>query len=860
MPPRGRGRGRSGGRVGSGVSKPAITKSSKKTLLRGGSKRGRAKSIPDPPRILALKARKADLNNFFKFIGTHQHSALEDLSQKSLDELENNIKYHESIPEFQRLTDDLNAEYNILLEKLQALKYYEKILAQRTLEQNIHLINEQYKNKLEDLKEESLAKVQEKILYVERISCVRGQIEEIPFCGGEDGRKVTKLVAPPKIVHPVALPFSKGQLADTKFSTKIGDSHLEQHPANFWISRTETQKKAITAQQNSIIEANRKVARDEKRGIYKKRTVTANSLFDPSAVSSMATDIDEDDSQFDDQSGLPDTGTPEDKNQITDISDDAAEMSLDEYGVRIPRKKIRATSKARPNNYMVVPRPFNFEDAEGQILEDGSIGIQEIGFRIWTSKNIKNRDYFIGSGTSPNPEFFFIPQRVGDVNSGNNTMDDMRSVAHICRTHKLHPVLGIVLAQSINPDFKDLDDPYFPPPTDRNCPLEPSKPHIIIQENSDGTKTTYKVQRSWIRQINESFKDAGARNEVKALLRATGNYIESEKYPPDVYHGLGSISQDLIDAVIAALGDKKDELAPNKPTLTPKKSTPRQCKATIPSLTPCNVIQRPFRPQYDPVRDSFPTTSQHKLIATSSTSTNQKPYPQKVSRRATKQTTKAPQNKSMLDELAEHAIKIARVAVNPPSVQKIPPQSSASTIVPPTPPLLIPHSQEILQPKPTIQPPMPSMNMPFQYHSSMNSTQYMKHLVSPNMPQHVPQQCPMNQTMMQASGYSMVYSTHPSTQSIYNSQAPTQSSFLPQSLALPPSYAPLPSQVTFANQPPTPQINAAHSTQNNNTLRELRPAMPQMRAPSQSTISPPVPPPQIYSWNNSGNFYSQSHS
>ncbi|KAI6246670.1 hypothetical protein HI914_04618 [Erysiphe necator] len=659
---RGKNRGGSGGRSNGGASKPT-----KKNAVRSGVKKGNFDTSPDPPRIRVLKARKAELDSSFKIFGVHQKAALLALAQKSLDATKNDAKYHENLPEYRVLCEGIDNKLNCIMSKLEDRRRYEQELVQRIWEHNSVLIQKNCKYKLRDIKDKAIAKAQERVLYVEKVSQTKSEIKDIPFYNGEDGRKVTKLTAPSKIIHPVAIPFSGVQLADGKSPRKPGDNLLEQHPANFWASCTDEKKRKLTAQLASTIEKNRKIAQNEKYGIYRKRSGTASSLLNLSTASAIDTEVEEDDFQLDEPLTTNDANIQDDQDQAHELSDDAAELPLDSYGVKIPKKKMRAGTGIRPNNYIVTPRNFNFMDAEGQILSDGSIGIQEIGIRTWTTrKSIRNRDYFIGCSISPNPDNFYIPQRVGDINSGNNTLEDMKSVKHITETHKTHPKLGIVLPGSINYDYRDLKDPYFPPPTDRKNPLEGLKPHMIIQENSDGTSKAFKISRSWIHQTNKNFENILYRKKVHDFLEKLRSFDKHEKELEEVCAKSACIDPNLISAASAALEEsEKDKIKEfeRTPPLDYKEAIPFQASKYVSSKVPSKVFagtptkttrgfsiksaKRPSLLQYDPVRDSYPTKYYQNL-------TQQAPYTKSNSRNSNQY---ASQNSSnMLTELANYAL------------------------------------------------------------------------------------------------------------------------------------------------------------------------------------------------------------
>ncbi|RKF73226.1 hypothetical protein GcM1_245127 [Golovinomyces cichoracearum] len=887
MPPRGRGRGGTGaGRSSAVIGKQYAMKGTKKHSVRGGAKKGRVNLLPDPPRILGIKARKSELNVSFKIIGSHQKAALLALAQKSLDAVNKDITFHENVPEFREVCRGIDEQLACVMLKLQLRRRYEEEVAQRILEANTHIINQSYKLKIEDLKEEAIAKIQEKALYIDKLSRVDGCVEEIAFQGGEDGRKVTKLPPPPKIVHPVVIPFFKGQLADEKCIHKSGDNYFEQHPANFWISCTEAQKKAISSQQVCLMEANRKSILD---GTDRNRSATANSLFNPSAIFGLDTEGDEDDVQPDDPSVLQDNAGLDEINQNYELSEDAAELRLDPYGVRIPRKKIRASNRARPNNHMVVPRVFDFEDAEGKILEDGSTGIQEIGFRTWTTrKNVRNRDYYIGSNTSPNPEYFYIPQRVGEINSGNNTLEDMRTVAHIAQAHKLHPTLGIVLPGSINPNYDEIDDPYFPPPTNKNSPLGPLKIHMVIQENSDKTNTVSKIQRSWIRQCNADFEDVAPRKRLGALLKITGDHTEPKPEPqsPKLENESGTIDKDLLTAVMDALDETRNDhivvdsgktstkqsVEELTPRLTPQKA-PSKAPSKTPFKAPKKAFVRPSRLQYDPVRDSILESN-----ARSQTSQIFNPISTLKSR---------PPDGRMLNELAEYALTYSQASHIPSSVQRdetallshFPPAHAHSNLPP------HPHMNQ----SPAIQPSTKVQPQQIWYQDKPNSLQTMNHLIHNQPTQGMVHHLPQNQSIITANGGSLpafsrqpaLQASHPpylSSQWTYNPHLPPTKNYALQNFSSPTHNPNSLSAESFnphlpsLNHHPWPLQASGHDPQStlpvmyisqttsqasqslgiaevNSNFRDLRPTSSQQPSPA------PTPVPTTYSWRIGADFH-----
>ena len=108
--------------------------------------------------------------------------------------------------------------------------------------------------------------------------------------------------------------------------------------------------------------------------------------------------------------------------------------SSDEHGVRLISRK--ATQMNIPNNRIMVPMPFYFED-------------HEIGFRDSTNSLQKGatkarRGRYLDK---PNSNYMFVDRRVGTWDS-TNPEDELDQA--LIKKHRLHPSLGIVLPSSIN--------------------------------------------------------------------------------------------------------------------------------------------------------------------------------------------------------------------------------------------------------------------------------------------------------------------------------------------------------------------------------------------------------------------------
>lgn len=139
-----RGRGSRGGRVKTGVgargAKPAVAS----TRGRGRGRGGRRKK-PENPRIDAYHKRKLDLKAQFKLLSSLQRHALSVLADKSLEMLQNDPLYHETLPEFERVSKELEELYNQNRAQAEILLEREEGLAKRTHEYKLHMVNQQYR-------------------------------------------------------------------------------------------------------------------------------------------------------------------------------------------------------------------------------------------------------------------------------------------------------------------------------------------------------------------------------------------------------------------------------------------------------------------------------------------------------------------------------------------------------------------------------------------------------------------------------------------------------------------------------------------------------------------------------------------
>ncbi len=121
---RGRGRGR-GGRGASALSGHSTPQVASTPIAKGrggirgrGRGRGRARNIA-APQFRALYDRRADLKNQYRALATLQRVALSAISEKSLARLEGEPKYHETLPEHEKIQNRLKENYERHLVNLQ---------------------------------------------------------------------------------------------------------------------------------------------------------------------------------------------------------------------------------------------------------------------------------------------------------------------------------------------------------------------------------------------------------------------------------------------------------------------------------------------------------------------------------------------------------------------------------------------------------------------------------------------------------------------------------------------------------------------------------------------------------------------
>ncbi|QSZ30641.1 hypothetical protein DSL72_000199 [Monilinia vaccinii-corymbosi] len=550
---RGRGRIRGGGRAAkTGNAKMPISKSGLEMSAGGvaGAKTSRGRGghrvkKSSNARIQSLYHRKQLLKTQYKQVALLQRVALDAISDKSLQEMIENPKYHETLPEFQVVSEQLaarHAERVALLEAQRALQlqYVEK---QRVL-------GEEYTRGVYETRVEL---IQEKYDLIFKRRLIE-EYQQMEMRSGADSpsqhdfdQAHVKRIPEEVFVHPADAWVNGGRAA-----------HLAAEAEKEKSKKRGGRGKKSTKLPASPYKPLDTMMPDEAEVAPKK-----TSLYQPATSLSLATTVDGD-------SAAP---TPA---ELTE-QEDADELETDRFGVYIPNKA-RPRNGDPPNNRIVVEPPFTFDDDE--------IGIRHHHYKKYNKNDLPT---FIGMDPSPQPKTFHYDPWVRNHHSTNNRPEDLDQA--IVETHKLHPTLGLPVKGSINPTLTTRSD--------WSKPVTETKPIVFVVETQDEEplKPRFETSRSaWMARTEREFADLGDQLKMAESLEAIGlrdpilRPIE-KKVEPEI---TGKISDDLLQAVSEAMNPLPK---PPPPTFTRAPST----------APPTSVTGTPAPPQrtqgYDPVRD-----------------------------------------------------------------------------------------------------------------------------------------------------------------------------------------------------------------------------------------------------------------
>ena len=137
----GRGRGRGGGRGASntGVTKPTATRGG-----RGGTRRGRAKNFTDS-RVQAAYERQRHLKATYQAVAHALKPALQELAERSIDELLQNPDKYKDTSEYYPVIDQLRSNLEQKLARHDKRLEMNLKLAETTHEHEQYVLNQEFK-------------------------------------------------------------------------------------------------------------------------------------------------------------------------------------------------------------------------------------------------------------------------------------------------------------------------------------------------------------------------------------------------------------------------------------------------------------------------------------------------------------------------------------------------------------------------------------------------------------------------------------------------------------------------------------------------------------------------------------------
>ncbi|KAI9645970.1 hypothetical protein NHQ30_005407 [Ciborinia camelliae] len=559
---RGRGRIRGGGRMAkNGNAKIPISKlgvevnagmAGGKTFRGRGGHRVKKSSNA---RIQSLYHRKQLLKTQYKQVALLQRAALDVISDKSLQEMSDNPKYHETLPEFQIVSEQLAARYAervALLEAQRAvqLQYVEK---QRVLGEEY--TKGVYETHVELIKEKYDLMIKRRLIEEHQQMEMRSGADS-PSQHNFDQSHIKRI--PEEIfIHPADAWANGGRAAQL-----AAEAEKEKSKKRGGRGKKSTKTSASPYKPLDIL-------MPDETEVAPKKT----SLYQPATSLSLATTMDGD-------SAAP---TPAELTEQEDVD----ELETDKFGVYIPNKA-RPRNGDPPNNRIVVEPPFTFDEDE--------IGIRHHHYKKYNKNDLPT---FIGMDPSPQPKTFHYDPWVRNHHSTNNRPEDLDQT--IVETHKLHPTLGLPVKGSINPTLTTRSD--------WSKPVAETKPVVFIVETQDeeSLKPRLETSRSaWMARTEREFADLGDQLKMAESLEAIGlrdpilRPIE-ERVEPQI---IGKVSDALLQAVSEAM-NVPSKPAPSTSSIRANSTAPPTSVPGTPAPAPAPAPAPTQRTQgYDPVRDT----------------------------------------------------------------------------------------------------------------------------------------------------------------------------------------------------------------------------------------------------------------
>lgn len=355
----------------------------------------------------------------------------------------------------------------------------------------------------------------------------------------------------------------------------LGDTEDVQNATNYFLSLSEKGLLAHERENKQAIDLMKK-----EKG--KKHVTNKDSLFGKKAKD-LAEESGNEDEQATEQAAKKEIL---EKQSRSDSENSAPEQVEDEYGCSVPHKKGRGKA-AYPNNRIVLP-PFVHFDEDARDENNGDIGIRKHTFKTLNGEIVP-----AARDANPNPERFYVNQVVSQHNSAKNVLGDLDE--HIVKQYQVHPVFGVGIMGSLNPDEDDPEHPTFAPKTPFAGKHPENSSTMIIHHHRDGRRTIKYTSK--LQALQQALKD---NDHFLEQVRMRMELEKAGEFEQLVHFSEQVVDLQLVEAV--------DEAAKEAATEAARIRQQEILAAQVPIPVAAPAFTPPQRTrQYDPVRDS--TTS-----------------------------------------------------------------------------------------------------------------------------------------------------------------------------------------------------------------------------------------------------------
>lgn len=440
----------------------------------------------------------------------------------------------------------------------------------------------------------------------------------------------------------------------------------------------------------------------------------------------------------------------------------------DKYGVYLPNKPTPRNGEAPSNRFAQEPY-FQFEDYE--------IGIRKHHYRGTRADPIG----YLGMDAHAQPKMMHFDREARNCNSAENKPGDLDS--ELVKMFKVHPIYGIPIKGSINPDV-NLNP-------DWSAPLPETKP-IVFQTSTGEILNT--SRSAWIIHTEKKWEERESQRRMRATLAAMNELEEPVpvikiKAEPEPASPVQERNAEEIRQVVNELLQAAEQIKSTAQQMAPPPTPPQPPRRISRGYDAVRDIGHPSLPSYQPPRVGGVN----------------------------------------LDLLADTALRppapSLQQAVQPVQTQSLQPQQPQAHQTPPQPVAALLQTRPAPVPQPQPQPqPLYQEPRPFSF------------MGPPPLPRYVPPPPHQPSLPPQILQPRTILPPPPPPQPLHSPQL-NQLQHHPQihQPQIPPQLGPQPHQ---PQQYPSP-----FSVPGRPYLRELRPALPQNRAP----LPPPPPPPRWYS-------------